>query len=258
MDIWENLKKWYTKNGISTDQFFKDNSTEIGRDEMIHDFVYRMIVKEQGYEKIGDYYIFNNNPKTRVYLGKAHPEDYMYDEAEQAKRSASAWYKEVHTGKSITWDKIMDYEQNDSKPGNGLVWYENSSHDLGKREDYTFEGGHALEFKRKLCMGEMGNLNKTIKYNQKDKSCERLAWIDFLETSPEEYDTRQSQFAKESEEIARKSPWLHNLCMAWKEGVGNETYYTDDEGNRISPNEHVELMKKKFGNDVFELAEKDK
>lgn len=42
-NIWDSIKKWYVKKGISTDQFFKDNSTECGRDEMLVDFAYRAI-----------------------------------------------------------------------------------------------------------------------------------------------------------------------------------------------------------------------
>lgn len=43
MDIWEKLQKWYTQRGISTGQFFNDNSTEMGRDEMLMDFASRML-----------------------------------------------------------------------------------------------------------------------------------------------------------------------------------------------------------------------
>lgn len=43
MDIWKELEKWYTQRGISTAEFFNNNSTEMGRDEMIMDFAYRML-----------------------------------------------------------------------------------------------------------------------------------------------------------------------------------------------------------------------
>lgn len=42
-NIWDSIKRWYSKNGISTEQFFADNSTEMGRDEMLLDFTYRAI-----------------------------------------------------------------------------------------------------------------------------------------------------------------------------------------------------------------------
>lgn len=46
MDIFKEIQDWYTRNGISTSQFFDGNSTEMGRDEMLIDFAYRMLQKE--------------------------------------------------------------------------------------------------------------------------------------------------------------------------------------------------------------------
>lgn len=47
MDIWKEIQNWYTQNGISTGEFFNNNSTEMGREEMIIDFAYRMLEKEK-------------------------------------------------------------------------------------------------------------------------------------------------------------------------------------------------------------------
>lgn len=47
MDFWKELQDWYTKKGISTEQFFGGNSTEIGRDEMLIDFATRMLKQEK-------------------------------------------------------------------------------------------------------------------------------------------------------------------------------------------------------------------
>ena len=46
MNIYDLILKWYSQQGISTEHFFADNSTEIGRDEMLLDFAYRMLKKE--------------------------------------------------------------------------------------------------------------------------------------------------------------------------------------------------------------------
>lgn len=44
--LWDRLLSWYSKKGISTEQFFGHNSTEMGRDEMLMDFTTRMLDKE--------------------------------------------------------------------------------------------------------------------------------------------------------------------------------------------------------------------
>lgn len=39
--IYDQVKSWYTKKGISTEQFFRTNSTETGLEEMMNDFAHR-------------------------------------------------------------------------------------------------------------------------------------------------------------------------------------------------------------------------
>lgn len=41
MGYYERLQNWYTRKGISTEQFFRDTSTELGRASMEEDFVIR-------------------------------------------------------------------------------------------------------------------------------------------------------------------------------------------------------------------------
>lgn len=45
-DLWKRLHAWYSNKGISTDQFFNGNSTEMGRDEMLIDFAQRMLEEQ--------------------------------------------------------------------------------------------------------------------------------------------------------------------------------------------------------------------
>lgn len=204
------------------------------------------------YEKFDDYYIFSHQPEMRVYLGDASPEDYIWDEEQQAKRSVSSWYKEVHTGKEITWDDIRDYEYDGSKPGNGCVWYGSPAHDFDKRENYTFEGGHSHDFVRRLHLSQWGNLStgKGCKYLYKDKAMERLAHAYFFNQSLEQYDAQQEEFRKEREKQKRESPALYNLMM-----VSGETYYVDDNDQRITVDEHCARMKAELGEDCFEIAD---
>ena len=174
------------------------------------------------YESFGEYYIFSHDLNTRVYLGDASPEDYIHDELEQQKRSASY-----------------------IPPKN--------------KKDFNDLGTWTYDFKRRLSLGEMGNFTTNIKakYNQNCKAAERLAWIWFLNTTPEEYDARQAQLQRERDERAREMPYLHNLMMYWKEGIGNVSYYVDDDGNEITFEQHQINMKAKYGDDVFELAAKN-
>lgn len=206
------------------------------------------------YEKFEDYYVFSNNPNTRVYLGKESPEDYIWDELEQQKRTASSWYKEVHTGKEITFKDVLAYDRDGSKPGNGQVWYDGDDEDDGfgrKKESYTFEGGHTYDFTRKLHLASMGSSAKSCKYVSDDKAAQRLAWAWYFNKTLEKYDIDQKEIEDKREEAARKNPHLHNLM--W---VSGEMYYVDDNQNRISLEEHEKNMKAKFGDDVFYKAEK--
>lgn len=198
--------------------------------------------------RIGDYYIFSHEPNTRVYLGDAAPNDYIWDELEQQKRSASSWYKEIHSGKEITWDDIMNYKHDGSLPGNGLVFYDEG--EWCKRENYTFEGGCTHNFERKLSLGGMGKLGgESCKYNQKDKAAEKAAWCFFFNQTSEEYDARQEENRLQREKQKRDNPGMHNLMM-----VSGESYYVDDDNNRITMEEHVKKMKEELGEDCFELA----
>lgn len=47
MSIWKRLEAWYSKKGISTNQFFDGYSTEMARDHMMNDFTERMLDKEE-------------------------------------------------------------------------------------------------------------------------------------------------------------------------------------------------------------------
>lgn len=233
MDIWKELERWYSKQGLSTAPFFERNSTEVGRDELLFDFAQRMLEKERGYKDFGDYHVFYDNPDTRVYLGGASPEDYMWEEAEQKKRSNSLYYYKKSTGEKV-----------DELPEGEILGHE-------------YECKCSYEFESKLRMGYMGSPDRKACYNVRSKSAERLAWIYFLDDTPEAYDARQEEFRKQREDDARNRPFLHNLMMVWNPEVGNETYYVNDEGKRITLDEHVALMKAKFGDDVFELAAKN-
>lgn len=60
--IYDQVKRWYTQNGISTQQFFKDQSTELGLEEMMNDFAYRMLKKEFELDAFGGWLIEKNCP----------------------------------------------------------------------------------------------------------------------------------------------------------------------------------------------------
>lgn len=201
-------------------------------------------------EKTNDYAVFSHAPNTKVYLGDCPIEDYIHDEENQLKRSASCYYYEIATGKKVSQDEVFGKEED----GNiELVWHgEEFTHENDKISNYKYGYKCDYDFERKTAFGGMESLTgPQIKYNQRDKSSYRLAWIDFMQITPEEYDKREAKFAKEREDDARKSPYLHNLM--WVDG---RMYYVDDNKNEISLDQHIELMKKKFGDDVFELAEK--
>lgn len=197
------------------------------------------------YEKIGDYYIFNGDHSRRLYLGSNSIEDYIEDEANQAIRSASAWYKEVHTGKEITFDDVLDYDHDGSKPGNGFVWYGHPSHELDKRENYTFEGGHTFEFERKVTgLATFGNGKRSATYVKEFRS---EAWAFVSGKTLEEQKSIEAQVQAHIDEFNRNHPWLVNLS--------DRLGHVDDEGNPISISEHETRMKAKYGDDVFDKAE---
>jgi hypothetical protein len=168
------------------------------------------------YVKTDEYYIFSHKPKVRVYLGEASPEDYIFDELEQAKRSATCYYVNKKTGQKVT----------------------SVNADFGFHDEHEFMCPYV--FKRKLHLAAWGNFStgKGVEYISSDKAMERLAVSYFLGQTLEQYDARQEQFRLEREEQKHKHPLLHNLMM-----VDGETYYVDDNGKRITFDEHVELMK---------------
>lgn len=201
------------------------------------------------YEKFDNYYVFSHEPNTRVYLGNHSPDDYVEDEMNQQKRSASSWYKEVHTGKKVTWDEIMDYDHDNSKPGNGQVWYEsmNPHHEFDKKENYTWEGGCDFEFERKITgLATYGNFsaNRSATYVPEFKS---EAWAYVSGHSMERQKEIEAEIRASMDEFNREHPWLVNLH--------DHDGYHDDEGNSITVDQHIINMKAKYGDDVFELAE---
>ena len=197
------------------------------------------------YEKFDNYYIFSHEPNTRVYLGANSPDDYVEDELNQQRRTASAWYREVHTGNTVTWEDIMDYGHDGSKPGNGLVWYGSASHEFDHRENYTFEGGHTFDFKRKVKgLARFGNNIRQASYVPDFKS---EAWAYVSYHSMERQKEIESQTRASIDEFNRDHPWIVNLH--------DTRGYLDDNGNSITIDQHVMAMKERYGDDVFELAE---
>ena len=196
------------------------------------------------YTKHDDYYVFDDQPFTRIYLGDKSIEDYIWDQEQQAMRSASAWYKEIHTGKDVTWDEIMDYNYDGSKPGNGCVWYGSPDHEFDKRENHTFEGGHTHDFERKLSMASVGSTTsgaRSSHYIQGDKAIARLAWAYAFNQTLEEYDEMQKESEARLAEFDTKYPLLKDLV--WANG---EMYYQDKDGNRKELAEGIEERSKEI------------
>lgn len=183
------------------------------------------------YTNYGDYYIFDNAPNTRVYLGSVSPEDYIWDEEQQALRTASCGYVHKETKVKIHWDDLTDDQKSD----------------LDLRNKYDHECTY--DFVRRAHCAYLGSSKKSVRFISGDKALERLAWIYYLDQAPEEYDARQEKFRLEREETKRRNPGLHNLMM-----VAGETYYVDDNGKRITFEEHVALMKEQLGEDCFDVA----
>ena len=196
------------------------------------------------YEKRGNYFIINGNENSRVYTD-ANPEDYIEDLINQEKRSASAWYKEVHTGKEVTWDEIADYDHDGSKPGNGFVWYGSADHEFDKRENYTWEGGFSFKFERKVPgLATFGSNGRSATYESKYKT---EAWAFVNGKTIEEQREIERMSRERMDDFNRRHPWLYNL----HDRLG----YLDDNGNQITFEEHREMVKKKYGDDVFEKAD---
>ena len=198
------------------------------------------------YENKGDYYVFSDNPDTRVYLGNASPEDYIHDVEQQTQRSESCYYYDIKTGKKVSQDEAFDksFEKGE------LIWH-GAQHELDKIENYTYGYKCEYDFKRKLALASYGGPRKSCKYISKDKAMNRLATAYFFDQTLEEYDKRQEEFQKERDESKRKNPSIHNLMC-----VSGETYYVDDDGNRITPSEHIKLMKEQLGEDCFDIEAK--
>lgn len=178
------------------------------------------------YEKFDDYYVFSCNPKTRIYLGDASPEDYIHDKIEQAKRIESCSHYVIATG-----EKVDGYPK-------------------GELAGETVEYKCAYSFVRRLSLSTLSGPRGSVEYESKNKAMERLAQACFFGQTLEEYDARQLEIQAKRDEQARKRPLMHNL--SW---VNGRTYYTNDDGVEISFEEHKRYMKEKFGDDVFEKAE---
>lgn len=185
------------------------------------------------YENKGDYYIFSHEPNTRVYLGNAAPEDYIHDEENQAKRSIYLRYVNKETGESKRWEEF----DHDAKC------------DFDFHNKYEFKCDY--DFNRKLVMTSMGSSTRNVKYISSDKVAKRLAWTYVFNQTLEEYDSFEKKWQETRLEWKRKNPLLYNLrCF------DGETYYVNDNGDRITFEEHVKLMKEELGEDCFELAAK--
>lgn len=172
------------------------------------------------YEKHGDYYIFSHKPKVRVYLGEALPEDYIWDELEQRKRSASCYHYVIATG-----EKVDDY------PDGEIAGSASATVDY--KCDY--------EFTRRISgMCSMGNFSTGVgvEYASKDKAMKRLAEAHYFNKTLDQYDAQQDEYRLKREEDKHRHPLLHNLMM-----VNGETYYVNDDGKRITFEEHYEFMK---------------
>ncbi len=199
------------------------------------------------YEKFDDYYVFSHEPNSRVYLGSNSPDDYVEDELNQQKRSASSWYKEIHTGKDVTWDDIMDYDHDESMPGNGHVWYEsmNSYHEFYKKESYTWEGGCSFEFERKVKgLATFGNGVRSASYVPEFRA---EAWAFVSGHTMERQKQIDAEVQASMDEFNREHPYLINLH--------DRNGYHDDDGNPITMEEQQAMVKARYGDDVFEIAD---
>jgi hypothetical protein len=185
------------------------------------------------FTKHDDYYLFSNNPETRVYLGSVKPEDYIWDEEQQALRTASCGYFNKVTGEKAVEPKC-DLE-------------DDSEYDWQFYEEHEYQCTY--DFIRRAHCAYLGSSKKNVRFISADKAMERLAWIYYLDQTPEEYDARQEQYKVEAEERKRRSPAMHNLMM-----VAGETYHVDDNGKRITFEEHIALMKEQLGEDCFDVA----
>ena len=196
------------------------------------------------YEKFDEYYIFSNSPNKRVYLGPHSPDDYVEDELNQQKRTASAWYKEIHTGKDITWDDIMSYKHDGSKQGNGFVFY-GPEDNWQKRENYTYEGGHTFDFERKVKgLASFGNGQRSATYVETYRS---EAWAYVSGKTIEQ----QKQIEKDIEDRMEKFDREHPYLIGLHDRLG----YLDGDRNPITVEEQQIMVKAKYGDDVFEIAD---
>lgn len=203
---------------------------------------------ETTYKNYGDYYIFNDSPETRVYLGEVSPEDYIHDQIHQAKRSASCYNYELTTGKKVSQEEAFEksYEKGE------LIWREDEGVEVDyagrPKSNFTYGYRCDYDFNRRTSLGYMMFGDKSVKYNQNDPAMERLARAYAYGQTLEEYDAQQAAFKQERDDWARKHPSLTNLMMVG----GKPPYYVDDDGKEITIQEHRVLMKEKYGDDVFE------
>jgi hypothetical protein len=183
------------------------------------------------YEKFEDHYIFSHEPNTRVYLGNISPEDYIWDQEQQALRTASCKYINKITGKPA------------EEPKCNLE--DDSEYDWKFYDNHKFECTY--EFKQRAHCAYMGGPKRSVKHASGDKAMERLAWIYYMDETPEVYDARQKSYRLDAEKRKKENPMMHNLM--W---VSGELYHVNDAGERITFDEHIALMKEQLGEDCFE------
>lgn len=197
------------------------------------------------YKKYDNYYIFSDEPNTKVFLGDIPPEDYIHDQVHQAKRRASCYHYEIATGKKVSQEEA--YEKSWEKEE--LIWHgEDLTHEHDSIKNYTYGYKCDYDFQRKTFLTTMGGTNGNFKYNSKDPKMKRLAESEFFGYTLDLYDLMQKKHREEREEFERLNPSITNLMMIG----GRDPFYVDYDHNEITCEQHTALMKEKYGEDVFE------
>lgn len=179
------------------------------------------------YQKFDNYFVFDENPELRVYVREEKIQDYIHDVTEQKKRSESCHYVHKETGVK---KKNIDFDQDDY-------------------DDYEFTCTY--DYKSKLSKASYGGKDKHCTYDRDDKEMEKLANCYFFNKTSEEYDKQEEEWKAKRLEQQRKMPMLHNLIMV----AGRAPYYVNDDGEEITIEEHMRLMKEQLGDDCFEYAD---
>lgn len=185
-------------------------------------------MSEITYEKFNDHYVFSHKPKVRVYLGEANPDDYVWDEQQQAIRSASCYHYIIATG-----EKVDGYPEGEIAGSASATVDYKCDHDFERR------------IKGIASFGNFSN-GRGCEYQSKDKVSQRLAESWYFNKTLEQYDQQQEQYRIKSEAFDKKYPYLKNLML-----VSGETYYVDDDGNRIEDTEgHLAKITKQLEGEV--------